>query len=274
MITFPHAKINLGLHVLRLRPDGYREMESVLLPIPMRDALEVVVDHDVPSGEVVFVRTGMPVPGNPQEDLCVHAAKALGRDHDLPGLCMHLHKTIPIGAGLGGGSSDGAHALMLINDLLDLGVPAARLAELAAALGSDCPFFLGNGAQLATGRGAILSPIVVDLTGWWLMLLNPGIHVSTAEVYAQTALAPARYDLGSVLTEQRPEEWGGHVVNVMEDYVLRAYPEVRRTLEKVQFAGAVYSAMSGSGSSVFGLFRERPVLPALPEGHRGWVLPL
>lgn len=274
MITFPHAKVNLGLHVLRLRPDGYREMESVLLPIPLRDALEVVMDPVLAAGEVVMVRTGLPVPGDPQQDLCVKAAKVLGREVALPGLRIHLHKVIPVGAGLGGGSSDGAHALMLINELLQLGVPSTRLATMAAELGSDCPFFLGRGAQLATGRGEILRPIAFDLRGWWLMLLNPGIHISTAEVYAHTPLAPAACDLLAEMEESSPDKWMGRVVNVMEQYVLRAYPEVQQALDSVRKGGAVYSAMSGSGSSVFGLFQDQPELPSLPEGQRGWVLAL
>jgi 4-diphosphocytidyl-2-C-methyl-D-erythritol kinase len=274
MITFPHAKVNLGLHVLRLRPDGYRDMESVLLPIPLHDALEVVVDPGLPAGEVVMVRTGRPVPGDPQLDLCVKAAKALGRDRVLPGLRVHLHKEIPIGAGLGGGSSDGAHALALINEQLQLGVPNEELALLAAGLGSDCPFFLRQDAQLATGRGEVLKPVTLDLSGWWLMLLNPGIHVSTAQVYAHTPLAPATCDLRAVVQNTPPEEWTGRVVNVMEEYVLRTYPEVQHALDKVTRTGAVYSAMSGSGSSVFGLFRHRPVLPALTELQSGWVLAL
>ncbi len=274
MIAFPHAKINLGLHVLQLRPDRYRDMESVLLPIPLHDALEVVVDPDVSPGEVAMVRTGRPVPGDPQQDLCVKAAMLLGRTHSLPGLRMHLHKNIPIGAGLGGGSSDGAHALSLINDLLQMGIAVPRLAHMAAELGSDCPFFLHRGAQLATGRGELLSPIQLDLKGWWLMLLNPGIHVSTAEVYAHTPLAPARCDLRKALSDRPPDHWAGQVVNVMEEHVLGSYPAVERALEMVRLAGAVYSAMSGSGSSVFGLFREPPQLPTLPEGQQGWVLAL
>ena len=187
---------------------------------------------------------------------------------------MHLHKAIPIGAGLGGGSSDGAHALNLVNQLLHLGIGQTDLQFMAAQLGSDCPFFLNSTAQLATGRGEVLTAVDHSLTGWWLMLINPGIHVSTAEVYANTSMSRAHEDLGSLVSSAAPDVWTGHLVNVMESYVFRQYPIVARTKDLIDEAGAIYSAMSGSGSSVFGLFREKPSLPMMPSGHRGWVLPV
>ena len=187
---------------------------------------------------------------------------------------MHLHKAIPIGAGLGGGSSDGAQALNLINRFLDPGAGQTDLRSMAAQLGSDCPFFLNSTAQLATGRGEVLTDVDHSLRGWWLMLINPGIHVSTAEVYANTPISGAHEDLASLVSGAAPGDWNGRLLNVMEDYVFRQYPIVARTKDLIDEAGAVYSAMSGSGSSVFGLFREKPSLPMMPSGHRGWVLPL
>lgn len=271
MLVFPHAKINLGLHVLRLRPDGYRDIATAMLPIPLHDALEAVVDVDLPDGELVFVRTGLPVPGDPAQDLCAKAHALLRARHPLPGLRMHLHKAIPIGAGLGGGSSDGAHALRLLNDLLGLGESDADLAAMAAQLGSDCAFFLRNGAQLAEGRGEVLTPLSLDLRGWWLMLINPGVHVSTADVYAHTHCVPAHEDLFATLSAP-PENWTGRLVNVMENYVFRTWPAVAEAKRLIVDAGAVYAAMSGSGSTVFGLFQDKPVLPVLRNGSRGWVL--
>lgn len=274
MLKFPNAKINLGLHVLGKRTDGYHAIETVMLPIAVHDALEVLVDETLAPGQVVMERSGAPVPGDPQEDLCVKAALAINRSHPLPGLRIHVLKSIPIGAGLGGGSSDAAHTLLLLNELLNLRISPDELHAIASSLGSDCPFFLRKSAQLATGRGEVLSPINVDLRGWWLMLINPGVHVSTAEVYANTPTAPAQCDLAEVLTTLAPAQWNGKLVNVMEPYVLSAYPAVAEAKQRIVHAGATYTAMSGSGSSVYGIFSKEPQLPQLPKGQRGWVLPL
>lgn len=274
MLVFPRAKINLGLHVLRQRTDGYRDIETVMVPIPLHDALEAVIDPRVPNGGLVFTRSGLEVPGDPMQDLCAKAHGLLKAQCAVPGLRLHLHKTIPVGAGLGGGSSDGAYALKLMNELFVLGLGQTDLLEMAAQLGSDCPFFLGDGAQLGTGRGEVLLPLRLYLKGWWLMLINPGIHVNTTEVYANTQPASAQTDLVELVARAKPEEWSGTLVNVMEDYVAEAYPKVAETKQIILETGAAYAAMSGSGSSVFGLFRERPVLPILPTGHHGWVLEL
>ncbi len=274
MLVFPPAKINLGLHVLRQRSDGYRDIETVLVPIPLWDALEAIVDPDVPDNGLAFTRSGLAVPGDPMLDLCVKAHGLLKEGRALPGLRMHLHKAIPIGAGLGGGSSDGTYALRLLNELLVLGLGQTDLQGMAAQLGSDCPFFLGDGPQLATGRGEVLTPIDVSLRGWWLMLINPGIHVSTAEAYANTRMAPAKMALTPLILQEGPEKWEGRLENVMEDHVLAAYPGVAETRKVIAKTGSAYTAMSGSGSTVFGLFRDRPVLPALASDQRGWVLPL
>jgi 4-diphosphocytidyl-2-C-methyl-D-erythritol kinase len=274
MLVFPHAKVNLGLHVTGLRADGYRDIETVMVPIPLFDALELIVDEGVPEGSLHFTRTGLDVPGATDTDLCVKAHGLLKTRHHLPGLRMHLHKTIPIGAGLGGGSSDGAHALRMINDLLALGELPSALSTMAASLGSDCAFFLCDGPQIARGRGELLSPVHISCGGLWLMLINPGIHVPTAEVYANTPIAPATEDLAAWVAHQPVETWSGHVVNVMQDYVMTAYPTVARAERRIRGAGALWTAMSGSGSSVLGLFRTRPELPVLPQGHRGWVFEL
>lgn len=274
MVVFPHAKINLGLYVLRLRNDGYRDISTVLVPIPLYDVLEVIMDRSLPHGDVIMTRSGIPVPGDPKSDLCLKAVELLRGVHRLPGLRIHLHKHIPIGAGLGGGSSDGAHTLLALNDLLDLRLERSALHRLATALGSDCPFFLERQAQLGTGRGEVLAPIAPRMQGWWLLLMDPGVHVSTAEVYAHTAPAPGPSDLREVLTCTDPSGWNGHVHNVMEEYVLSAYPQVAAAKRSIAALGASYVSMSGSGASVFGLFAERPTLPALPEGQRSWLMRL
>lgn len=273
MLAFPSAKINLGLNVMERLPDGYHTIETVLLPIPLFDALEVVVDPSLGPAGTVLVRTGIAVPGRLEDDLCLKAVHALRALRPLPGLRVHLHKAIPIGAGLGGGSSDGTRMLMLLNDLLHLGISADGSRALAATLGSDCPFFVDPRPQLAEGRGERLRPIDPDLRGQWLVLVNPGIHVPTAEVYRNTKPTGRSMDLAGILS--RPmADWQGSLVNVMEEYVFARHPEVGTIKRTLLEAGAAYAAMSGSGSSVFGLFPERPAGLTFPTGHSTWTLRL
>lgn len=259
MILTPHSKINLGLQILRLRPDGYRDIRTVMLPIPLCDALEAVVDLNVASGTCVLSHSGLPVPGEAGQDLCLKAFKALAGIRVLPGLRMHLHKAIPIGGGLGGGSSDAAHALLLLDQLLDLKLDHSTLRTLAEGLGSDCAFFLKGHPQLVEGRGEKLTPVRSELSGWWLALLNPGVHVSTAEVYAHTPAQLNEEDLRSVV-EQGPLHWADRLKNDMEAYVFGAYPVVAQMKEALEAAGAVYASMSGSGATVYGFFRSEPDL--------------
>lgn len=274
MVVFPHAKVNLGLNVVRRRPDGFHDIESVLLPIPLCDALEAVVDEELPAGELQLAHSGLPVPGDPQNDLCARAYRAFHSVHPLPGIRAHLHKVVPMGAGLGGGSSDGAHMLKLLNALCGRPLDGPRLHDLAATLGSDCPFFLEEGAQLVTGRGEELHPLPVDLAGWQLLLVNPGIHVPTPEAYRRTRPSGTGADLADAL--RRPvEEWNALVRNGMEEGVFTLYPTLGTIKEQLLEAGATYAAMSGSGSSVFGLFRKVPdPPPTWPAGYRSWLLPI
>lgn len=274
MIVFPPAKINLGLNVVRRRTDGYHEIESAMLPIPLQDVLEAVVDPAVPEGEVVYTRSGLPVPGDASGDLCMKAWGLLKERHHLPGLRMHLHKVIPMGAGLGGGSSDGAHTLLLLDGLLGLGHSREELATMAASLGSDCPFFLNGTPQLAQGRGELLRPVAIDLSGWWLTVVNPGIHVPTPEVYRNTVPTGELLDLAQRLTAHPVEKWRKLVPNVMESYVFQAYPDVGELKAQLLSMGAVYAAMSGSGSTVYGLFRQGPQQMTMPPGHVIWSFKL
>lgn len=273
MLVFPFAKINLGLRVLRKRPDGYHDIRSVLFPIPLRDALEAVVDESLASGEVQFECSGLPVPGDPAANLCLKAVELVRQERNLPGLRMHLLKAIPTGAGLGGGSSDGAHTLLLLNQLLDLQFTTEELRDMATELGSDCPFFLKEQPQLAQGRGERLSSIDVDLKGHWLVLVNPGIHMPTAEVYQGMTLTDAHTDLQEAL-QGPPSAWPSTVVNDMEQYVFAKHPAIGAIKNELLKQGAVYTAMSGSGSSVFGIFPEKPQALAFPSGYRCWVFPL
>jgi 4-diphosphocytidyl-2-C-methyl-D-erythritol kinase len=252
MISFPNAKINLGLHITGKRKDGYHDIETCMVPIPLTEALEMIIDK-----KPAWNSTGIPIPGDPKENLILKAEKLLKKDFPgLPGLSIHLHKNIPMGAGLGGGSADGAFALKLMNNLFDLHLDNYFLEEYAAQLGSDCPFFIENTPKIARGRGEILEPVNLSLAGVHLVLINPGIHVGTKEAYTGVTPAAPKVKLEEVLADR--SRWRADLVNDFESSVFAAFPEIGEIKEKMYEGGAFYAAMSGSGSSVFGLFEEKP----------------
>lgn len=252
MITFPNAKINLGLHITSKRKDGYHDIESCMVPIPLFDALEMILDK-----KATWNSSGLDIPGDPKDNLILKAEKLLRKDFQgLPNLNIHLHKNIPMGAGLGGGSADGAFALKLMNNLFDLHLDDFFLEEYATELGSDCPFFIANTPKIARGRGEILEPIDLSLQGTYLVLINPGIHIGTKEAYAGVTPAPPKVKLEEVLADR--SRWKAELVNDFESNIFKNHPEIAEIKSKLYSAGAFYAAMSGSGSSVFGLFDEKP----------------
>lgn len=251
MISFPNAKINLGLHITSKRKDGYHEIETCMVPIPLFDALEMILDK-----KSTWNSTGLGIPGDSKDNLILKAEKLLRKDFPgLPNLNIHLHKNIPMGAGLGGGSADGAFALKLMNNLFDLHLDDFFLEEYAEQLGSDCPFFIDNTPKIARGRGEILEPTDLSLKGSYLVLVNPGIHVGTKEAYAGVSPALPKVKLEEVLADRN--RWKAELVNDFEPSVFGSYPEIKEIKEKMYEAGAFYAAMSGSGSSVFGLFDKK-----------------
>ncbi|MBK9147904.1 MAG: 4-(cytidine 5'-diphospho)-2-C-methyl-D-erythritol kinase [Flavobacteriales bacterium] len=274
MIAFPKAKINLGLNVLRKRPDGFHEIESVMVPIPLFDALEAVVDPGMSDGEAAYARTGVQLDGDSSNDLVMRAHALLSVRRALPGIRLHLHKHIPAGAGLGGGSSDGTTAILLLDRLLGLRLAKDELMEMAAQLGSDCAFFLKDCPQLAEGRGERLTPVQLDLAGIWLYLVNPGIHISTKEAFALTQVTERRLAIAEVLASQPMEQWSSLAPNVMQPAIAAKHPAIACAIEQLAHAGARHAAMSGSGSTVFGLFASCPAAISWPEGHRSWILQL
>lgn len=261
MISFPNAKINLGLHITSKRKDGYHEIETCMVPIPLFDALEMILDK-----KSTWNSTGLDIPGDSKDNLILKAEKLLRKDFPgLPNLNIHLHKNIPMGAGLGGGSADGAFALKLMNNLFDLHLDDFFLEEYAEQLGSDCPFFIENTPKIARGRGEILEPIELSLKGSYLVLINPGIHVGTKEAYAGVTPAPPKVKLEEVLADR--SRWKAELVNDFESSIFKNHPEIAEIKNKLYEAGAFYSAMSGSGSSVFGLFAEKPSKIDWKEGY-------
>src|SRR5690606_3055767 len=261
MISFPNAKINLGLQVTSKRKDGYHEIETCMVPIPLFDALEMILDKK-PS----WNSTGLAIPGDSRDNLILKAEKLLRKDFQgLPNLTIHLHKNIPMGAGLGGGSADGAFALKLMSNLFDLHLDDYFLEEYAAELGSDCPFFIQNTPQIARGRGEILEPIGLSLKGVHLVLINPGIHIGTKEAYAGVTPSTPKVKLEEILADRA--RWKTELVNDFELSVFSMYPEIGAIKEKMYASGAFYVSMSGSGSSVFGLFHEKASGFSSKEGY-------
>jgi 4-diphosphocytidyl-2-C-methyl-D-erythritol kinase len=268
MISFPNAKINLGLYVTEKRPDGFHNLETVFLPVGWYDALEIAE-----ADEFQFSTSGISITGNPESNLVVKAYRLLQKDFDLPVIKIHLHKQIPFGAGLGGGSSDAAFMLKLLNKSFKLGLNETELLKYAAVLGSDCPFFILNKAVFATGRGEIMQDTTVSLNGMFILLVKPSVEVSTATAYQLVVPQKPTISLPELLSFPI-QEWKENVVNQFEKSVFQQYPELEELKQKLYDLGAVYASMSGSGSCIFGLFNAIPAqyqdlfpAPFLTFGH-------
>ena len=262
MVTFPNCKINLGLNITAKREDGYHDIETVFYPLQLQDALEVIRTA-INDGEpdVLFKSTGLPIEGNTQDNLCIKAYQLLKKDHPgIPPVHIHLHKAIPMGAGLGGGSADGAFTLRLLAEHFQLGLSDQQLAAYALQLGSDCPFFIYNKPCFAKGRGEKLAPVTLDLSAWQFLLVHPGIHVATGWAFSQiTPRQPGR--TAAEIIHEPVENWRDVLVNDFEIPVIKKYPEIHSIKEKLYAQGAVYASMTGSGSTVFGMFRKKTILP-------------
>ena len=251
MLVYPNAKINLGLHVTARRADGYHDIETVFYPIPLMDALEVKEISSITR----FRQTGTPLDCAAEDNLVMQALHMIEAKYALPPIEVHLFKHIPSGAGLGGGSSDAAFMVRLLNEKFQLGMNADAMRQVVSTLGADCAFFIENSPMLATGIGDRLTPIDITLTGWTLLLVKPDIHVSTREAYAGITPHNPERPLSEIL--QLPvEQWQGTLHNDFEDSIFAAYPEIAAIRDRLLDLGATYAAMSGSGSAVFGLFRE------------------
>ncbi len=250
MIRFPNAKINLGLRVVSRRPDGYHNLETVFYPIGLQDALEIL---PATGGETTLSLSGIVIDGNACDNLVMRAWQRLSERFALPPVEIMLHKVIPFGAGLGGGSSDAAILLAMVRDQFNLPLSDEELDAIAVSLGADCPFFLHNKPLLAKGIGTEFESVSVSLRGYYLVLVKPQVAVPTAVAYSLVTPAEPEEPVG--VTIARPvSEWRGRLVNDFETSVFARFPEVGAIKEKLYTQGAVYASMSGSGSSVFGLF--------------------
>lgn len=257
MTTKAYCKINIGLRVVRKREDGYHELQTVMYPV--RELYDVVGVERMEHHGVEFVGSGIVVDCVPEKNLCVRAARLMQERYNVGGVRIVLDKRVPFGAGLGGGSSDATAVIVAINEIYQLGLERSLLAKLAAELGSDTPFFVYDEPQYCTSRGEVMEPIHVDLSGFWLVVVKPDEGVSTAEAYSGVKPCVPTDDLRELLS--RPVvEWQGSVINDFEGHILDAHPRIAELKAALIGGGAVYASMSGSGSAVFGLFRERPDL--------------
>lgn len=265
MIAFSNCKINLGLHIINKREDGFHNLETVFYPIPLADTLELIDNKIDAFNDVTFTSYGLNIDGSLDSNLVVKAYRLLANDFKLKAVDFYLLKNIPMGAGLGGGSSNAAFALKLLNDSFGLNLSNKQLENYAAMLGSDCAFFIENKPSYATGRGEILEPINIDLSGYFFVLVKPNIHVSTADAFSNV------YKRGESLVSLKElinnpiEKWNGLIENDFEKSVFKSHPRIGLIKNELYANGAIYASMSGSGASVFGLFKTEIDLKALFE---------
>jgi 4-diphosphocytidyl-2-C-methyl-D-erythritol kinase len=267
LILFPNCKINLGLNILSKREDGFHDLATVFYPVPITDAIEII-PAPASSKPINFTSTGIAVDGREEDNICTKAYHLLKKDSpDLPTIAMHLHKSIPLGAGLGGGSADGAFTLQLLNKKFRLNISNESLSKYALLLGSDCPFFIINKPCFATGRGEIVKEIVLDLSDYQIILVNPGIHINTGWAFSQIKPGLPAQSIESII-QQPITSWRSDLRNDFENPVFEKYPAIKEIKEILYKNGAIYAAMSGSGSSVFGIFPKRDI-PAItfPEAY-------
>lgn len=279
MITFPHAKINIGLQVTERRPDGYHNLDTVFYPIPLHDALEVIEAKDA-EYDCKLHLSGVDIAGDPDSNLVVRAYRLLASDYPLPPVDIHLHKHIPTGAGLGGGSADASFMLRLLNEMFTLNISTEKLEAYAAQLGADCPFFITGTPVYATGIGNEFHPISLDLSGFYLVVVKPDVFVSTKEAYSMVHPEKPEVTLDKKIIAPI-NEWHSTISNDFEKGIFALHPELQEIKNKLYQLGAQYAAMSGSGSALFGLFttpieniKEHFVgcfceQQKLPDSHRG-----
>lgn len=269
MVTFPNCKINLGLNIIQKRADGYHDLETVFYPIAIKDILEIVTDQQATESEnLIYTSSGIEVEGDLTNNLCCKAYLLLKKDFpQLPSIKMHLHKNIPMGAGLGGGSADAAFTLILLNQKYQLNLNEQELIDYALQLGSDCPFFIQNKPCLGRGRGEQLTPIELDLQQYQFLIVNPGIHISTAWAFSQINPSKALYPIDETILIPIGQ-WKSMLVNDFETPVVKKYPEIGGIIQQLYASGAIYASLSGSGSTVYGIYPKAQIeFPNFPKSY-------
>jgi 4-diphosphocytidyl-2-C-methyl-D-erythritol kinase len=262
MITFPNAKINIGLNIVNRRDDGYHDLETVFYPVNIKDALEIVV-----ADKLSFESSGLEIPGKMEDNLCVKGYHLLKKDFDLPPVKILLHKHIPIGAGLGGGSADAAFFIKLVNETFNLGLTENRMIDYARKLGADCAFFIQNKPVFAFERGDEFEPIRLDLSQYKIVIVMPPVQISTSEAFRGVKPMPVKDSLMELIYKP-VAEWKNFIKNDFETSVFKNHVMIRGVKAALYEAGALYASMSGSGSSVFGIFDTVPDLGELEKTNQ------
>jgi 4-diphosphocytidyl-2-C-methyl-D-erythritol kinase len=263
MVSFPNAKINLGLHITEKRPDGYHNLESCFYPVPWKDALEIL-----PAKQFRFTSSGIDIPGEINDNLCIKIYEILAQKFKLPPVEIHLHKNIPIGAGLGGGSADAAFTIKTLNTLFNLNFSDDTMEEYVRPLGSDCAFFIRNKAVLAYEKGDRFREQSVDLSGKSILIVYPAIHISSKEAYAGIKPVKPAMPLKDILMDS--SSWKAHLLNNFETELFIRYPELEKIKDQLYKLGAFYASMSGSGSAIYGIFEKKAIIPTstFPSHYR------
>ena len=255
MIVFPNCKINLGLSVLQKRSDGFHDLETVFYPLPLHDILEAIpIKKSGDSSGIFFSVSGLEVDGDQTNNLCTKAYRVLKEKFlQLPSVQIHLHKIIPVGAGLGGGSSDAVYTLKVLNEICGLNFSLEQFMEYSSLLGSDCPFFIINKPCFSKGRGELLERTELDLSSYKFLLINPGIAIHTGEAFKSIIPAIPEKSIKEII--KKPiESWRAELKNDFEKTIFPRYPEIAKIKEDMYQAGAIYASMSGSGSTVYAIF--------------------
>lgn len=264
MVVFPNAKINIGLNITEKRADGFHNISSCFYPVGWSDALEIL-----PADKLTFLSSGIPIPGDSTSNLCLKAYHLLAKDYSLPPVSIHLLKSVPIGAGLGGGSADGAFTIKALDQLFSLNLSVEEQQQYARQLGSDCAFFIENQPMYCYDKGDQFEQISLRLTGKWIVLINPGLHISTAEAYAGVKPKMPATDLRELL-QQPIAQWRERVINDFEEGLFRKYPILDHYKQKLYDLGAQYASMSGSGSTLYGIFPQEVELTNNLAGTSVW----
>lgn len=262
MLAFANAKINIGLNVTEKRPDGYHQIQTVFYPIKIHDVVEIT-----DAAKTSCLVCGIAINGNPEDNICCKVFRLMQMDYNIPEQQITLLKQIPVGAGLGGGSSDAAHLIRIVDKKFNLGLSVYEMESYASAVGSDCAFFIENKPVYAYGRGDQFKPVVLDLSSYNIVLVKPDIHVSTAEAYAGMIPQPNAENLPD-LVGQPVETWKSMIKNDFEQMVFKKYPAIEDVKALLYQSGALYASMSGSGSSVYGIFDKAVTLPELERNHK------
>lgn len=263
MILFPNCKINLGLNIIAKRSDGFHDVETVFYPLMIQDVVEVVQSNpqQTNQNDIQFSSSGLAIDGEEENNLCIKAYRLLQKHFALPAIQMHLHKNIPMGAGLGGGSADGAFTLQLLNQKFGLNIPQEQLIQYALQLGSDCPFFIINQPCFATSRGEVMSNVQLDLSAYQILIINPAIHINTGWAFSNITPQQPKKSIREIIL-QPISTWKNELVNDFEEPVSTQHPAISSIKKQLYASGALYACMTGTGSTVFGIF-DKNTVPSL-----------